>query len=120
MIQTGVVNAMMYKIIPCAILVALLLALGACASNSPQPGTTSALATTSTSAAAPDPAKIYAAQCANCHGPNRTSGIGPNVTPSALKMSVPELISFISKHSNGKNLTSDEVMSLANWLKTTP
>jgi mono/diheme cytochrome c family protein len=69
-----------------------------------------------------DPAQIYAANCAGCHGNDRAGGgAGPNIKAAALSsLTATDLANFIARHQTGRNLGADDVSLLANWLKSTP
>jgi mono/diheme cytochrome c family protein len=69
-----------------------------------------------------DPAQIYAANCAGCHGNDRTGGgAGPNIKAAALNsLTATDLANFIARHQTGRSLTANDVSLLANWLKSTP
>lgn len=67
-----------------------------------------------------DAAQIYANDCAGCHAPDRTGDRGPDITMGTLADTANELSAFINGHKTGKNLTTEQVVILGNWLKTTP
>ncbi len=78
-------------------------------------------ASVSTPAASINASQLYSTNCASCHGANRQGGGGPRITASALSGRTESwIVSFLSGHNTGRNLTSAERTALAQWLKVTP
>ena len=76
---------------------------------------------TVTTPAAINAAAIYSDKCASCHGTDRQGGPRSSITMADLTdRELSDLISFLTNHSAGKNLTTEQRDALANWLKTTP
>jgi mono/diheme cytochrome c family protein len=68
-----------------------------------------------------DPAQIYTVNCAGCHGNDRKGGVGPNITATALaNLTASDLANFIGRHQTGRNLSTNDLLLLSNWLKSTP
>jgi len=132
---------MKYKLILTFLLLAgIIFAIAASCTQSPSqvPGTVTPTSTASTptplqsatpspavsspsTTSAKDPAQIYTVNCAGCHGNDRKGGVGPNVTAATLSnLTSSDLANFIGRHQTGRNLSTNDLLLLANWLKSTP
>ncbi len=69
-----------------------------------------------------DPSRIFAYNCAVCHGADRFGGNGgPSIKPGDLNNFDNNFMTiFLSKHFSGVDLTSDRRGLLADWLLNTP
>jgi mono/diheme cytochrome c family protein len=72
-------------------------------------------------AAAPDPAALYAARCASCHGEGRLGGMGPALLPENLGRLKPEAVAGVIRDGRlatqmpgfGHELGPEEITALA-------
>src|SRR5690606_11980059 len=103
-------------------IIVLILAVGllaACGSDnkSSQPDNTTGGGTTQP--AGVDPEKIYAANCASCHGGNLSGGVGPGLTDVGSRLSQDEILAVIQ---NGKGIMQGNIIkgedadAVAAWL----
>ena len=84
------------------------------------------LALAAPAAAAPDPAALYAASCAACHGLDRLGGTGPALLPENLGRLKPEQVAAVIRDGRagtqmpafGQALAPAEVMALAAYALT--
>ncbi|MBI4187595.1 MAG: c-type cytochrome [Chloroflexi bacterium] len=84
------------------------------------------IATVTTPVAPIDPAALYSANCAVCHGANRQGGSASALTSSALSaVTLAQVTSTITNGTAGmpaysSSLTSAQIAVLAQWLKGSP
>jgi len=77
---------------------------------------------------AQEPEALYRDLCAQCHGRDRTGGLGPALLPESLeRLRLPNVVDVIAKGrlatqmpAFAGQLTPEQITSLAQWLKTTP
>jgi hypothetical protein len=78
--------------------------------------------------AAPDPVKLYEANCLTCHAPNRLGGMGPALLPDALVRlkkadaykTIADGLPATQMPGFGKQLQPAEIQALTDWLYTSP
>ncbi len=74
------------------------------------------------------PAAWYRDTCAQCHGADRTGGLGPALLPESLeRLPLPKVVETIANGrvatqmpSYAATLSADQIAALAKWLKSTP
>jgi ubiquinol-cytochrome c reductase cytochrome b subunit len=95
--------------------------------QTPSPTPPVSISPTATSTTTINASQLYSNNCASCHGTNREGGYGPPLTTSALgDDSVSEIADVINRGTRGgmpsfsSTLGSQQIDSLANYLKTTP
>jgi mono/diheme cytochrome c family protein/DNA-binding beta-propeller fold protein YncE len=77
---------------------------------------------------APNPEKLYEANCLVCHAPNRLGGVGPTLLPDALvRLKKPDAYKAIAEGlpatqmpAFGDRLKPAEIQALADWIYTPP
>jgi cytochrome c551 len=90
-------------------------------SATPETGAGTATATDNRGATTVDAQSIYKQNCMSCHGNNMEGAIGPNLQKVGAKYNKDQIVTILT---NGRGampsfknkLSSDEIVSLADWL----
>ncbi len=87
--------------------------------------TTTIALTTTTAQPALDPARIYAAVCAECHGVNREGDVGPSLGPDGhfAGHTDEQLVELIAQGRGGMPawqgiLSEEEMLAIIGWLRS--